>query len=66
MAPPSAICEFASSSSPRWTLNRAVLETGANNMVSRTKSARSWCLRYSPLGHAVNMLTEERRAASDT
>ena len=33
---PSAISEFASSSSPSWSLNRAVLETGAN-MVCRTK-----------------------------
>eukprot|EP00964_Phaeocystis_antarctica_P033997 scaffold19318_cov48-Phaeocystis_antarctica.AAC.2 len=33
---PSAIFEFASSSSCSWSSNRAVLETGAN-MVSRTK-----------------------------
>eukprot|EP00964_Phaeocystis_antarctica_P144654 scaffold110501_cov33-Phaeocystis_antarctica.AAC.2 len=32
----SAISEFASSSSPSWSSNRAVLETDAN-MVSRTK-----------------------------
>ena len=49
---PSAICEFDSSSSCSWSLNRAVLETDAN-MVSRTsagsaRSTRSWCLRYSP------------------
>jgi len=36
VAPPSEICEFASSSSCSWSLNRAVLKTGAN-MVSRTK-----------------------------
>ena len=40
MSLPSAICEFASSSSPswsfHWSLNRAALETGAN-MVIRTK-----------------------------
>eukprot|EP00964_Phaeocystis_antarctica_P107508 scaffold72217_cov59-Phaeocystis_antarctica.AAC.1 len=35
-APPSAIIEFVSSSSPSWSSNRAVLETDAN-MVSRTK-----------------------------
>ena len=45
--------EFNSSSSPSWSLNRAVLDdrTGAN-MVSRTKrsarSTRSWSLRYPP------------------
>ena len=33
---PSAIFEFASSSSCSWSSNRAVLETGAN-MVSKTK-----------------------------
>ena len=33
---PSAICEFTSSSSCSWSLNRAVLDEGAN-MVSRTK-----------------------------
>eukprot|EP00964_Phaeocystis_antarctica_P063833 scaffold38347_cov43-Phaeocystis_antarctica.AAC.2 len=33
---PSAICEFDSSSSCSWSLNRAVLETGGN-IVSRTK-----------------------------
>ena len=36
VAPPSAISEFTSSSSPSWSLNRAVLEKGAN-MVSRTR-----------------------------
>jgi len=33
---PSAICEFDSSSSCSWSLNRAVLKTGAN-MVCRTR-----------------------------
>ena len=36
VAPPSGICEFASSSSCSWSSNRAHLKTSAN-MVSRTK-----------------------------
>ena len=36
VAPPSAIIEFASSSSCSWSLNRALLDKGAN-MVRRTR-----------------------------
>ena len=36
VAPPSAIFAFASSSSPSWSLNRALLDMGAN-MVRRTR-----------------------------
>ena len=36
VAPPSAIGEFTSSSSPSWSSNRAVVETSAN-VVSRTR-----------------------------
>ena len=36
VAPPSAIIEFTSSSSPSWSLNSALLDTSAN-MVRRTR-----------------------------
>eukprot|EP00964_Phaeocystis_antarctica_P046065 scaffold26561_cov86-Phaeocystis_antarctica.AAC.2 len=67
VAPPSAIIEFTSSSSCSWSPNRAVLETDAN-MVSRTndqgaraRPALGACATRP--GHAVNMLTDERRSA---
>ena len=64
VAPPSAIFEFTSSSSCSWSLNRAVLETDANmeqDQGARARPALGACATCP--GHAVNMLTDERRSA---
>jgi hypothetical protein len=60
---PSAICEFTSSSSPSWSLNRAVLDDGRQHgdqdQGARARPALGACATRP--GHAVNMLAEERR-----
>ena len=59
VAPPSAICELASSSSPSWSLNRAVLDDGRQHGVqdqgARARPALAACATRP--GHPVNMLT---------
>eukprot|EP00964_Phaeocystis_antarctica_P035263 scaffold20137_cov36-Phaeocystis_antarctica.AAC.1 len=64
VAPPSAIIEFTSLSSCSWSLNRAVLKTGAN-MVSRTKERAidpllvpALLQRYSPSSASLPSLSE--------
>jgi hypothetical protein len=63
VALPSAISEFASSSSPSWSPNRAVLDDGRQHGeldqgVRARPALGAWATRP---GHAVNMLAEERR-----
>ena len=62
VAPPSAISEFASSSSPSWSPNRAVLDDGRQHgeldQGVRARPALGACATRP--GHAVNMLAEER------
>jgi hypothetical protein len=63
VALPSAISEFASSSSPSWSPNRAVLDDGRQHGeldqgVRARPALGAWATRP---GHAVKMLAEERR-----
>jgi hypothetical protein len=62
-APPSAIIEFASSPSCRWSLNRAVLDDGRQHgeqeQGARARPALGDCATRP--GHAVNMFHEGRR-----
>eukprot|EP00964_Phaeocystis_antarctica_P084285 scaffold53052_cov78-Phaeocystis_antarctica.AAC.1 len=61
----SAIFEFDSSSSCSWSLNRAVLETDANeqDQGARARPALGACATPWPRRQYVEMLTDERRSA---
>ena len=55
-SPPSAISEFASSSSPSWSLNRAHLETGTDTVCRSKESAHEPLMVLALLPQAVRSM----------
>ena len=63
MAPRPAVSEFASPPSCSWSLNYALLETGADTVCRSKELAHDALLsqHIDRTGRAVNMLTEEQQ-----